>query len=311
MGQKALKIGTRGSKLALIQAHMVEAKLKSAHSDLETQIVEIKTSGDWKPQDGETRLSEADGGKGLFAKEIETALLNGDVDIGVHSLKDMPSFLPDGLVIEHVLERADPRDAFISLNYKSLSDLPEGAVLGTSSLRRQAIALFRCPDLKIVPLRGNVETRLRKIEEGQADATLLAAAGLHRMGLQDKITAYLPPEMMLPAAAQGIVGIERRAADEDIKNLLDPIHHEETGLCAIAERRVLQILDGSCHTPIGAYAQLENQLMWLRAFVASEDGVSIFYEDRDADVRKSEDALALGEEVGQALKQSVPPELLT
>ena len=308
--QAKIRIGTRASKLALIQVDMVKARLMKAFPDLEIEVVEITTSGDWKPQHGETRLSEVDGGKGLFAKEIEAALLDGQVDIGVHSLKDMPSFLPEGLVIDHVLEREDPRDAFISAKYNSLSDLPQGAKLGTSSLRRQAMALALRPDLEIVPLRGNVGTRLEKIEGGQADATFLAVAGLKRLGLEKRITSYMSAEEILPAAAQGIVGIERRADDEAVKGLLDVLHHAPTGLCAGAERAALQILDGSCHTPIGSYAVLDGEEMKLRVLVASADGTQVYKDEISGAITKPAQAKALGETVGRRLKDIIPPDLL-
>ncbi len=310
-GLQKIRIGTRASKLALIQAHTVQERLQAAHPGLEAEIVEITTSGDWKPSDGETRLSEAEGGKGLFAKEIETALLDGHVDIGVHSLKDMPSFLPDGLVIDHVLEREDPRDVFISANYKSLEELPQGAKLGTSSLRRQAMALALRPDLEIVPLRGNVGTRLEKIQGGQADATFLAAAGLKRLGLEEHIKAYMGIDQMLPAAAQGVIGIECRAGEDDIQEALKAIHHEPTGFCATAERAALQILDGSCHTPIGAYAVLEGKQVTLKALVASEDGAEVYKDSISGAVKNTQDAQALGETLGRQLKDVIPPDLLT
>lgn len=295
----------------MFQARFLQDKLQQARPELTTEIIEIKTSGDWKPADGETRLSEAQGGKGLFAKEIESAILKGVVDIGVHSLKDMPSFLPEGLVIDCMLEREDPRDAFISAKYKSLSDLPQGAKLGTSSLRRQAMALALRPDLEIVPLRGNVGTRLEKIEAGQADATFLAVAGLNRLNMEDRITAYMSVEHMLPAAAQGVIGIECRADDHEMANILKAVHHMPSGLCAVAERAGLQILDGSCHTPIGAYAMLEGDKLYLRALVASEDGTQIYKDEIKGTVMTMAQAHALGEELGRRLKSVVPPDLLT
>lgn len=312
MSASIFKIGTRGSKLALIQAETVQDAIKRLHPDVQTEIIVIKTSGDWKPQDGETRLVETEGGKGLFAREIEKALMDGTIDCGVHSLKDMPSFLPDGLVVDHVLPREDARDAFISAKYKSLDDLPPGAVVGTSSLRRQAFVLAHRPDVTVVPIRGNVDTRLQKLRDGQADATILAMAGLNRMGLQKEATAALAPEDMLPACGQGAVCIEIREGDDRAAALLNPLHCFETGLCVFAEREVLRVLDGSCHTPIAAYAVIESDgLMWLRALVADERGQSLYYEAGRAEVEGIEGAKAFGRDIGQKLKDVIPPDLLT
>lgn len=312
MSGTSFKIGTRGSRLALIQAETVQAALKCIHPDLPVEIVVIKTSGDWKPQDGETRLSENEGGKGLFAREIEKALLDGAIDCGVHSLKDMASFLPDGLVVDHVLAREDARDAFISPKYKSIDDLPQGATVGTSSLRRQAFVLAHRPDVKVVPIRGNVDTRLQKLRDGQADATILAMAGLNRMGLSKEVASVIEPEDMLPACGQGAVCIETREGDERAAQLLNPLHCFETGLCVFAEREVLRVLDGSCHTPIAAYAVIEKDgLMWLRALVADERGQSLYYEAGRAEVEGIEGAKAFGNDIGRKLKDVIPPDLLT
>lgn len=306
-----LKIGTRGSKLALIQTETVAEALRRIHPELTVEIVIIKTSGDWKPQDGETRLSETEGGKGLFAREIERAMINGDIDCGVHSLKDMASFLPDELVIDHILPREDARDALISTSYKTLDDLPNGATVGTSSLRRQAFVRAHRPDVTVIPLRGNVDTRLQKLKDGMADATILAVAGLSRMGLTKEITTILEPEDMLPACGQGAVCIETRKGDERTRALLDPLHCHETGLCVFAEREVLRVLDGSCHTPIAAYAVMEGETMWLRALVASEDGQALYYEAGRADVHGNDGAKAFGHDIGRKLKEMIPPDLLT
>lgn len=312
MTSSVFKIGTRGSKLALIQAETVQAALKRIHPDLQTEIVVIKTSGDWKPQDGETRLAENEGGKGLFAREIEKALVDGAIDCGVHSLKDMASFLPGGLVVDYVLAREDARDAFISAKYKSLDDLPAGATVGTSSLRRQAFVLAHRPDVNVVPLRGNVDTRLQKLRDGQADATILAMAGLNRMGLAKEVTAVIAPEDMLPACGQGAVCIETREGDDNAGKFLAPLHCFETGLCVFAEREVLRVLDGSCHTPIAAYAVIEDDgMMWLRALVADEKGQSLYYEAGRAEVEGIEGAKAFGRDIGQKLKDVIPPGLLT
>ena len=308
---QTLRIGTRGSKLALVQAHMVADALKTAHPGLGVDIVVIQTSGDWKPEQGETRLCEAAGGKGLFAHEIERSLLAGDVDCGVHSMKDMASFLPAGLQIEHVMQRADPRDALLTnIGAKSLDDLPKGAVVGTSSLRRQAILLASRPDLKIVPLRGNVPTRIEKLREGQVDATLLAMAGLNRLGLVHEACCALDENAMLPAAGQGIVGIEMRVDDAKTSALLDAIHHRESGMVLAAERAALQILDGSCHTPIGAHAVLNGDQLHLRVVVASGDGVQVFADEQVGTTTNDHDAALIGQVVGTRLKSRIPPGIL-
>ena len=306
-----MKIGTRGSKLALIQTQKLVDHLKEANPDIDLEIVVIKTSGDWKPSDGETLLSEAAGGKGLFAKEIEMALLEGRIDIGVHSLKDVPTFLPKGLQVSHMLRREDARDAFISYKAHSMDELHEGAVVGTSSMRRKAIILSRRPDLKVVPLRGNVDTRLQKLRDNQVDATILAAAGLQRMGLQSEISSYMEPEAMLPAVCQGIIAMEIRDNDDKTARLLDTVHHFETGLVATAERSLLTVLDGSCRTPIGSYAHRDAKgMMRLRGLVASPNGIEIYHAEENAVVKNRDDAHALGLRVGRTLKMKTPQQYL-
>lgn len=302
-----LRIGTRGSKLALIQTGMVAEAVKARHPGISIEIVEIKTSGDWKPADGETRLAESEGGKGLFAREIEQALLAGDVDCGVHSMKDMASFLPEGLVIDHMLPREDARDAFLGNDHKCLADLPQGATVGSSSLRRQAFILAKRPDLKVVPLRGNVPTRIEKLRNGQVDATVLAYAGLKRLGLEGEADCVIGPEDMLPAAGQGAVGIETRIGDAATRALFDALHCRDTGLRVTAERAALQVLNGSCRTPIGAYAEIEGARMRLAVVVASEDGTQFFREEIAGDAAVAE---ALGRRAGEALRTRVPEELL-
>jgi hydroxymethylbilane synthase len=310
MDTPRIRIGTRGSRLALKQTDMVATALRAHWPNLLIDIVEIRTSGDWRPAEGETRLSEAAGGKGLFAKEIEEALLIGAIDCGVHSMKDMPSFLPEGLILRHMLPREDARDAFLANDCKTLDDLPRGATFGTSSLRRQAFILARRPDLKIVPLRGNVPTRIEKLRTRQVDATLLAYAGLKRLGLQGEISGVLSPGEMVPAAGQGAVGIEMRGNDLTTQQLFDPLHHRETGLRVTAERAALQILNGSCHTPIGSYATLSGKTMRLHVAVASGDGKQWFETEEQAEVETDADAQTFGEAVGMALKEKVPPQLL-
>ena len=306
-----MKIGTRGSKLALIQAQKIVETIKWHHPDLSVELVVIQTSGDWLPSHGETLLSEAEGGKGLFAKEIETALLDGRIDVGVHSLKDVPTFLTKNLTVRHMIEREDSRDAFISLKAHSLDELPAGAVVGTSSMRRKAIMLSRRPDLKIVPLRGNVDTRLKKLKDGQVDATILAAAGLHRMGLENEIASYIEPESMLPAVCQGIIAMEMRTDDTNTGEILDLINHDKTLLVATAERALLAVLDGSCRTPIGSYGQWINaQTMRLRGLVASEDGVNLYPGEETAVIKTIDDAHALGLRVGRVIKEKTPKQYL-
>lgn len=310
MSRNTIKIGTRGSRLALFQTHMVADALRVQHPDLSIEIVEIKTSGDWKPSQGETRLSEAEGGKGLFAREIEKAMLEGIIDCGVHSMKDMSSFLPEGLVIEHMLPREDPRDAFLANDINSIADLPEGATVGTSSLRRQAFLLAKRPDLRIVPFRGNVPTRIEKLRNGQVDATILAMAGINRLELTHEISSVIEKDVMLPAAGQGAVGIEIREDDDFCRELLQPLHCETTYLRVEAERAALQVLDGSCHTPIGAHAILNEGKMDLQVTVAEFDGSQLYSEDGAADVDNVAAARELGVMLGEKLKKRVPPEIL-
>ena len=252
--ERPLRIGTRGSALALAQARETRERLMRAHGAPEAAfaIEPIRTTGD-RVQD--RPLAEL-GGKGLFTKEIEEALLAGAIDIAVHSMKDMPTVLPDGLTIAALLPREDVRDAFVSDRHASIAALPRGAVIGSSSIRRRAQLLHRRPDLAMVEFRGNVQTRLRKLGEGVAEATLLAVAGLRRLGMPEVARAPIEPEEMLPAVAQGAIGVEARAGDERVAALLAHIHHGPTGLALAAERAFLAELDGSCRTPIGGLAVL-------------------------------------------------------
>ncbi|MGH1397607.1 MAG: hydroxymethylbilane synthase [Alphaproteobacteria bacterium] len=298
---KTIKIGTRGSPLAMTQTRAVEAALKAAFPDLSVEIVEILTSGDWKPSDGEVRLSEAAGGKGQFASEIEAQLLSGEIDAAVHSMKDMDSFLPDGLVINHMMEREDPRDCLLFAD-RSLAALAETAIVGTASVRRAAFLLADRPDLKIVPFRGNVQTRIDKIRGSEViDCTLLALAGLKRLGLEDEADIVLSVDEMLPAAGQGAVGIETREDDGDVQALFDAIACSDTLKRVQAERAALAVLDGSCHTPIGAHAVLEGAQVYLRVKVVSQDGAQMFEGEG-----RGEDSLALGVDVGAAIKARLP-----
>ncbi len=306
--ERRLRIGTRGSPLALAQAAELRSRLAAAHPHLAAseaiEIVTIRTTGD-RIQD--RTLAEA-GGKGLFTKEIEEALADGRVDLAVHSMKDMPTFLPPGLAIGAHLPREDPRDALFARQGASLSELPPGAVLGTASLRRQALALALRPDLKIVPLRGNVGTRLRKLAEGQVDATLLALAGLKRLGLADRATSVLEPEVMLPAVAQGCIGVEIREDDDAALDLLAPIDDRASRLRVTAERACLAGLDGSCRTPIAALAEFEGEdTLRLRALIALPDGSVVHRAERCA---PAADAASLGAAVAAELLQAAEPAFL-
>ncbi len=265
-----IRIGTRGSPLALWQAREVRRALIAAHGLTEDhfEIAAIKTSGD-RIQD--RPLSEV-GGKGLFTKEIDEALIAHQIDIAVHSMKDLPTFLPDGFSIGAVLPRHDVRDAFVSQRYPTLAAMPIGATMGTSSLRRQAQVGALRPDLKVVGFRGNVQTRLQKLSDGLADATLLACAGLDRLGMSDRIASRIEPAEMLPAVAQGAIGVVGHANDEPIMRLLAKIDHEESRLCVAAERAFLKVLDGSCRTPIAGMATLSGGVLTLRGQVLSPDG---------------------------------------
>ena len=265
-----LRIGTRGSPLALWQAHEVRRCLMAAFALPEAafEIVVIKVTGD---QIQDKALREI-GGKGLFTREIEEALLDGGIDIAVHSMKDMPTEQPAGLVLDCYLERADVRDGFVSPHVASVADLPQGAVVGSSSLRRRAQLALRRPDLKLVEFRGNVQTRMRKLEEGVAHATFLAMAGLTRLGMAGVVRSAIAPEEMLPAVAQGAIGVERRADDARTAALLAAIHHGETGLRLAAERAFLRRLDGSCETPIAGLAVIEGTTLWLRGEILRPDG---------------------------------------
>jgi hydroxymethylbilane synthase len=296
-----VRIGTRGSPLALIQAQEVRRRLSEAWPELAAPgavtVVPIKTTGD-RIQD--RALADA-GGKGLFTKEIEEALLSGTVDLAVHSMKDMPTWLPDGLTIPCLLPREDPRDALIAGGAKSLADLKSGAIVGTSSLRRQAQILANRPDLRVVGLRGNVETRLRKIAAGEADATLLALAGLKRLGMADRAGAILTPEEMLPAVAQGAIGVECRSADQRAHELLAALHDRPTGIAVAAERALLARLDGSCRTPIAALAVLDGEAMRIDALIATPDGRRVLRTQRSG---AHSNAAALGDDAGQELRRA-------
>jgi hydroxymethylbilane synthase len=297
-----IRIGTRGSPLALVQANQVMARLVAANG-LEPgacEIVVVKTSGD---QITDRPLADA-GGKGLFTKELEEALIAGDIDLAVHSMKDVPTVLPPGLVIAATLKREDPRDAFISVRYACLDDIPQGATIGTSSLRRQAQALHRRPDLNVVGFRGNVETRLRKLAEGVAEATFLACAGLNRLGLAQHIRARIEPDVMLPAVAQGAVGIEIRADDAETAARLAPLNDAATAICVAAERAFLGKLDGSCRTPIAGLAELIDGNLHFRGEILTPDGKECHATARSG---PPESAMRLGEDAADELLSRAGP----
>src|SRR5229473_2691892 len=273
MARPLLRIGTRGSALALAQAAELRARLAQAHAELAApgaiETVAIRTTGD---RLGDRALA-ALGGKGPFTKELEEALLAGSIDCAVHSAKDLPSLLPEGLALVCHLPREDPRDAFFSPKAENLAALPPGAVVGTSSPRRRAQVLHARPDLRIVPLRGNVDTRLTKLAAGVVDATLLAVAGVKRLGLADRITRIMPSEEILPAVAQGAIGIESRRDDARVRRYLDAIDHRPTAACVTAERALMAALEGSCRTPMAALAELgAGGVLELRALIIRPDG---------------------------------------
>lgn len=263
-----LTIATRESPLALWQAEHVRARLESLHPGLRVAILGMTTRGD---QILDVTLSKV-GGKGLFVKELEVALADGRADLAVHSMKDVPMALPEGFELAVIGEREDPRDAFVSNRYTRLSELPPGAVVGTSSLRREAQLRMRYPHLAVKPLRGNVGTRLRKLDGGEFDAILLAAAGLIRLGHQERIRSLLDTAQSLPAAGQGALGIEIRSGRPDLAALLAPLNHAPTAACVRAERQVSRVLGGSCQVPLGAHAVLRDGMLHLDGFVASADG---------------------------------------
>ena len=300
-----LKIGTRGSPLALAQTHMTRQLLAQAHGRNETdiEIVVIKTTGDMIQ---DRPLSES-GGKGLFTKELDIALINGDIDLAVHSSKDLPTRLPEGLAIAGFLPREDVRDVLISAKARSIADLPQGASLGTASLRRQAQVRRLRPDIQVSLLRGNVETRLRKAETGEIDATLLAFAGMKRLGLAGRATALLDIDDFLPAVGQGAIGITVRDGDHETRVKLGAILDVATGYALTAERAFLQVLDGSCRTPIAGHATVEAGQLSLRGMVLRVDG-SESHEGTEAG--PVSEASEIGVRLGRRLLEVLPPGFL-
>jgi hydroxymethylbilane synthase len=273
---KTIRIATRQSPLAMWQARYVQKQLEHFHPDLNVELVPMVTRGDIIL---DTPLAKV-GGKGLFVKELELAMLENRADIAVHSMKDVPVEFPDGLGLVTICERDDPRDAFVSVEYSSLDELPVGSIVGTSSLRRQCQLRQLRPDLVIRDLRGNVGTRLSKLDNGDYDAIILASAGLKRLGLEDRIRMPLAPELLLPAVGQGAVGIECRLDDTQTRELLASLNHQRTEICVLAERAMNTRLEGGCQVPIGSYAIWQGNDIWLRALVGAPDGSTIIYGER-------------------------------
>jgi len=302
----SLKIGSRGSPLALAQAVEVRTRLMNFWNLPERafEIVVIQTSGD-RIQDRPLRLV---GGKGLFVREIEDRLLDGSIDIAVHSMKDMPTVQPDGLLLDTYLSREDVRDAFISNTAKTITDLPTGCRVGTSSLRRRAQLLHIRPDLEVVEFRGNVQTRLKKLADGVADCTFLAMAGLNRLDMSNIATMAIEPSLMLPAVAQGAIGIERRESDKVAAKFLEPIHHIETGQRLVAERAFLKELDGSCETPIAGLAVLNGTELFLRGEVLRPDGAEKLAGERRGSIT---DATEMALDLARDLHSQAGPEFFT
>src|SRR5437588_3654971 len=304
MPPRHLRIGTRGSPMALRQTALVRDRLVAAHPELAAngtvEIVTIRTTAD-RVQD---RLLAEIGGKGLFVKEIEEALIAGHIDLAVHSLKDLETWLPAGLAIACVLPRHDPRDAFLSTKTASLAALPNDARIGTASLRRQAQLLRWRPDLTIVPIRGNVNTRMRKLDSGEIDALVLALCGLERLGKAELATEILSREIMLPAVGQGALALECRAADEALRQLLDALHDPRTAACVGAERAMLAALDGSCRTPIAGLAELDDDRLRLEGLLLKPDGSA---EIRAQATGTIDNAAALGTKLGHELRRRAGP----
>ena len=296
-------IGSRGSQLALWQANWVKSQLENLHGNADINIRVITTSGD-KIKD--VPLSKI-GGKGLFVKEIEEALLAKEIDLAVHSMKDVPIEIPSQLEISIITKRENPLDALISKNGKKLADLPQGATIGTSSLRRSSQLLNHRNDFKIHPLRGNVDTRLKKVEEGKYDAILLASAGLNRLGWSNRITEEISHEIIIPAMGQGALGIETRLGDSKTYNFISSLNHEQTNYEVSAERALVGKLDGGCQVPIGAYAKSEDNLITLKGLVASLDGKIIHKSEI---VGPIDDAINIGQDLGEVLLKMGANEIL-
>lgn len=298
-----LTIGTRQSLLALWQSNHIAALLREKYPECEVVLKKIVTRGD---RILDVPLAQI-GGKGLFTKEIETELADGTIDLAVHSLKDMPTVLPEGLCLTAITERANVGDAFVSNKYASFEELPLGAVIGTSSLRRKAQLLAARPDLQIMDLRGNVDTRLRKLDEGLYDAIILAAAGLERLGHGDRITALIPPDVCLPAVGQGALAIEARTADDEVRSMLEFLNNLPTKQSTDAERAFLGLLEGGCQVPIGVHADVAGEQIKIEAIIAALDGSTVL---RDTITGKAEDAVALGQQLGKKMLAAGGQEIL-
>ena len=294
MFEKTLKIATRQSPLALWQANYVKDRLQQLYPDLTIELVPMVTKGDVILDSPLAKI----GGKGLFVKELENALLNKEADIAVHSMKDVPMQFPEGLGLAVICKREDPRDAFVSNSYRTFTELPQGAVVGTSSLRRQCQLKALRPDLDIRSLRGNVGTRLSKLDNGDYDAIILASAGLIRLGLADRIASFIEVEQSLPAAGQGAVGIECRTDDVQVKQLLAPLADAETTCCVLAERAMNNHLQGGCQVPIGGYAVLQQGQLYLRALVGNVDGSQIIRAEGKSAVKNAD---VLGVQIAEQL----------
>ncbi len=294
MTTKVVRIATRKSALAMWQAEYVKAQLEHFHQDITVKLLPMTTKGDIIL---DTPLAKV-GGKGLFVKELEVAMLENRADIAVHSMKDVPVDFPDGLGLQVICPREDPRDAFISNTYESLEDLPQGAIVGTSSLRRQCQIKAARPDLEIRDLRGNVNTRLRKLDDGDYDAIILAAAGMIRLKMPERIRKFIEPEVMLPANGQGAVGIECRTDDQAIKALLAPVEDKNTRIRVLAERAMNKALEGGCQVPIGAYAVIDDNEIYLRGLVGAVDGSKIIHSEIRGNL---DQGAALGHSLAQTL----------
>jgi len=303
MSDNRLIIATRKSPLAMWQAEHVRDRLLETHADLEIELLGMSTQGD---RILDTPLAKI-GGKGLFVKELEQGMLEGKADIAVHSMKDVPVAFPDGLHLAVIMQREDPRDAFVSNNYSSLDLLPPGSRVGTSSLRRQCQLSNARPDLVILPLRGNVNTRLRKLDDGEYDAIILASAGLIRLGFEDRIRDFISTDFSLPAIGQGAIGIECRADDERVNELLKPLHDKDTADCILAERAMNNRLEGGCQVPIGGHVVLDGDQLHMRGLVGTTDGRHIIRAESSASRDQAE---ILGVEVAEALLQQGAREIL-
>ena len=289
-----IRIATRKSPLALWQAEHVQRLLQQAHPGLKVELVRMSTQGD---RIIDTPLAKI-GGKGLFVKELEQGLLQGDADIAVHSMKDVPIELPTGLHLPVVMRREEPRDAFVSNKYRRLEELPQGARVGTASLRRQCQLYALRPDMEILNLRGNVGTRLKKLDDGHYDAIILAAAGLIRLGLEGRITQKIPIDMCMPAIGQGVIGIECRSDDRVINGLISALEHEQTRICITAERALNRRLEGGCQVPIAGYAELTERTLHLRGLVGRPDGRTIIQAAKTGTAQQAEEmGVALAEEL--------------